>query len=440
MIDLLIESSFYIVTGALLVGIPLWYVRRVKRRGERSREAYTRMRRLGLREPVTLHPVVNADRCIGSEACVRACPEGEILGVIDGKATLVSPSRCIGHGACASSCPVQAITLVFGTEERGVDLPMLRPNFETNIPGVFIAGELGGMGLIRNAVTQGREAIGYIRDSLDGSGGGDGVVDVAIIGAGPAGLSAALQAMEYGLSFVCVEQEDVGGTILTYPRRKVVMTQEMVIPLYGRVKRGEILKEELLDLWNEIIARTGLEVRVMEKLETITGEAGDFRLATTRGEYRARRVLLAIGRRGTPRKLNVGGERSSKVAYRLIEPEQYRESRVLVVGGGDSAVEAALAVGEQEGTEVTLSYRGEVFTRIKDRNRERLEEAVDAGRIRPLLQSQVREIRETEVELEARDGGITIGNDYVLIFVGGILPTPFLRQIGIEVRTKYGEA
>ena len=433
-----ISYGFYGVTTLLAVGIPCWYIRAVLKRKERTRERYEQTRRFGLSEPTTLHPIIDPNRCIGTEACVDACPEGEILGVIGGKAALVSPTRCIGHGACASACPVQAITLVFGTETRGVDLPAVRPNFETNVPGIYIAGELGGMGLIRNAVTQGWEAMQYIRSSLHEA--EPGTCDVAVIGAGPAGLSASLKALETGLTYLCLEQEEIGGTILTYPRRKLVMTQPMEIPLHGKVRKREMRKEELLDLWNEIIEGTGLSVNTKERVEEITGESGRFRVRTTVGEYTARRVLLSIGRRGTPRKLGVAGEKSSKVAYRLIEPEQYEASRVLVVGGGDSAVEAALAVSEHAPGGVTLSYRRDALSRVKDANRERFEGAVREGRIRPLFESNVREIREKEVLLEVKEKEKVIGNDYVLIFIGGVLPTNFLEKIGIDVQTKYGEA
>jgi len=438
MSDNLLSLGFYLITALLLAGIPLWYLRGVIRRKARTREEYERSQRLGLSEPVTLHPIIDPNRCIGTEACVSACPEGEILGVIDGRATLVSPNRCIGHGACASACPVQAITLVFGTEKRGVDIPELKPNFETSIEGIYIAGELGGMGLIRNAVTQGWEAMEYIRDSLDGSDGH--IFDIAIVGAGPAGLSASLKALESGLSYLCLEQEDIGGTILTYPRRKLIMTQPMEIPLYGQVKVREMLKEELLDLWNEIISRTGLSVKTEEKVESISGQAGEFSIRSTKGEYQARRILLTIGRRGTPRKLGVEGEKSSKVAYRLIEPEQYRNARVLVVGGGDSAVEAALAISEHSIGGVTLSCRGESLSRPKDANRERFEAALAEGRIRALLGSEVTEIREKEVLLDVKGTPVTLDNDYVLILIGGALPTDFLQKIGIQVRTKYGES
>ncbi len=434
----LLEYGIYLFTGLFVVGIPLWYILRVMKRGDRTRENYERSKRLGLSEPVTLHPVVDPNRCIGTESCVSACPEGEIIGFINGKATLVSPTRCIGHGACATSCPVQAITLVFGTETRGVDLPELSPKFETNIKGIYVAGELGGMGLIRNAVTQGWEATKYIAESLPVR--GEGTYDIAIIGAGPAGLSASLKAMDIGLSHICLEQEDIGGTILTYPRRKLVMTQPMDIPLYGKVRKREMLKEELLDLWSEIISRTGLSVNTMEKVETISGEAGNFMIGTTKGEYAAKRILLSIGRRGTPRKLGVVGEKSSKVAYRLIEPEQYKGSKVLVVGGGDSAVEAALSISEYVPDGVTLSYRGDSLSRVKDANRERFEAAVTGGRIGSLFESELKEIGEMEVILDVKGKQMAIENNYVLIFIGGSLPAPFLREVGINVKTKYGEA
>ncbi len=436
--DSLFEIVFYLATAIIVLVIPALYLKKVMRRRAKTREKYDRSRRLGLSEPVTLHPVIDPARCIGTEACVGACPEGEILGVVGGGATLVSPTRCIGHGACASSCPVQAITLVFGTETRGVDLPELKPNFETNVEGVHIAGELGGMGLIRNAVTQGREAMEYIKDSLSGS--VDGAYDVAIVGAGPAGLSATLKAMELGLSYICLEQEDIGGTILTYPRRKVVMTQPMNIPLYGKIRKREMPKEELLDIWNEVIDRTGLEVRIKEKLNAIDGEPDRFRLKTTKGMYLARRVLLSIGRRGTPRKLGIVGEKSSKVAYRLIEPEQYARSRTLVVGGGDSAIEAALAIAEHNERGVSLSYRRTALGRVKERNRELFEEAVGAGKIDCIFGSELKEIREKEVVLEVEGESRVVENDYVLVLIGGILPTGFLQDIGIKVKTKFGEA
>jgi thioredoxin reductase len=294
------------------------------------------------------------------------------------------------------------------------------------------------MGLIRNAVTQGWEATNYIGEELPER--GDGTYDIAIVGAGPAGLSASLKAMDMGLSYICLEQEDIGGTILTYPRRKLVMTQPMDIPIYGKVKKREMFKEELLDLWNEIISRTGLSVNIQEKVDSITGKAGNFVIRTTREEYSAKSVLLSIGRRGTPRKLGVTGEKSSKVAYRLIEPEQYSASKVLIVGGGDSAIEAATSVSEYNQRGVILSYRQDALSRVKEANRELLEAAVARGRIECLFESEVREIREKEAVLDVKGKSITMENDYVLIFIGGTLPTPFLQEIGINIRTKFGEA
>jgi putative YpdA family bacillithiol system oxidoreductase len=433
----MLETLTYLVTAVLAVGIPVWYFLNNRRRTRSAREKLQSVVERGQTEPDTLHPKIDPNLCIGAAACVSACPEGEILGVVDGKAALVSPTSCIGHGACEAACPVEAISLVFGSERRGVELPYVKKNFETNVRGIYIAGELGGMGLIRNAVTQGREAIDYVRETIATS--APDVHDVAIIGAGPAGLAASLQAQKHNLKFVTIEQEDIGGTLLTYPRQKVVMTQPMEIPLYGKVKFREILKEDLLGLWSDVIEKTDLQINTKEKVETVEKSNGHYRIVSSKGEYRAQRVLLAIGRRGTPRKLDVPGETTSKVAYRLLEPEQYVKKKLLVVGGGDSAIEAALALSEQRGTQVTLSYRSASFSRLKEKNERRIQQAADQKKIRLLLESHVKEIKREEVILSVKDQLGRLPNDYVFIFVGGVLPTEFLKKIGISIQKKFGE-
>ena len=160
--------------------------RRIKHKdSQRSTEKMQAANATGA-EPATLHPLIDYNKCLGCGTCVTACPEGDVLGIINDKAFLVTPSHCIGHGACKSACPQDAITLVFGTARRGVDIPVVKPNFETNVPGIFIAGELGGMGLIRNAIEQGRQAMEYV---IKKPGVGQGnALDVVIVGAGPAGF------------------------------------------------------------------------------------------------------------------------------------------------------------------------------------------------------------------------------------------------------------
>lgn len=423
---------------ALAVCIPLIYWLRYRHKSQTARKQLESAVEAGLTEPVSLHPKIDPNSCISTGACVEACPEKGILGIVDNRAQLVAPTRCIGHGACQQACPTNAIALVFGTERRGVDIPHVRENFETNVPGVFIAGELGGMGLIRNAVTQGREAVEYIAKTHSGH--SSDACDLIIIGAGPAGLAATLEAKKRQLNYLTLEQEsDIGGTVLHYPRQKLVMTQPMVIPMHGTYKRREISKEELIELWREVVASTGITVRCSEKVESVAKSNGVFTVTSTSGEYKARHVLIAIGRRGTPRKLGVKGEHSTKVAYKLLDPEQYRQKRLLVVGGGDSAVEAAMSLGEQEGTTVSLSYRKENFSRIKDGNRERLDRAVSNGWVKLLMNTQVAEIRHGEVVLSTAGPDLTLPNDQVFVFIGGELPTAFLKSIGIRMERKFGE-
>jgi len=350
---------------------------------------------------------------------------------------LVGPTDCIGHGACKSACPVDAITLVLGTERRGIDIPVLKPNFESNVPGVFVAGELGGMGLIRNALVQGNQALEAIAASGSKH---PGAHDVLIIGAGPAGLAASLAAKQHGLNYLTVEQESLGGAVFQYPRGKLVMTSPVELPLIGKIHFRNTSKEELLKYWTDISKRHALNVRYRERVETVERHEGVFLVKTTQAQYRASAVLLAIGRRGTPRKLGVPGEELPKVVYRLIDPEQYRGHEVIVVGGGDSALEAAASVAELGDTSVILSYRGDAFQRAKARNRERVQSASTQGRLKVMLSSQIREISPDQVLLQHSGRDLRVNNDAVIVNAGGILPNDFLRAIGIQVETKFGTA
>jgi thioredoxin reductase/NAD-dependent dihydropyrimidine dehydrogenase PreA subunit len=422
--------------GALAFLILIWTLqsRIQKKRDERNIQKLRTTIAEGLTDPASLHPVIDPDICIGSGACVAACPEGDVLGMIKGKSALINPTHCIGHGACHASCPVQAITLVFGTEKRGVDIPFVSPTFETNVPGVFIAGELGGMGLIRNAVEQGRQAIEAIRRLKPGG----APLDVVIVGAGPAGFSASLAALQHKLRYVTIEQETLGGRVAHFPRGKIVMTQPAKLPLVGQIKFREIGKESLLNFMRDVEKKTGVRIRYNERLEDIQRKNGGFVVKSSRGSYETRSVLLAVGRGGTPRKLDVAGEDHAKVVYRMIDPEQYRRKRVLVVGGGDAAMEAAWSIASEPGTTVSLSYRGEGFSRAKDKNRQRVKEAEARGRLRVILNSNVREIRPDHVVLERQGEKLEIPNDAVLVCAGGVLPTEFLKKIGIRIETKFG--
>jgi thioredoxin reductase (NADPH) len=426
---------FYALPVVIVTGVYLM-------RQRRTHHAHLRLQQeseeAGLTDPASLHPVIDESRCLGCGACVAACPEypnHTILGLVNGKAALVNPTECIGHGVCKSVCPFDAITLVFGTERRGVDIPVLKPTFESNVPGIFIAGELGGMGLIKNALVQGQQALEAIAKAGRRH---PGAQDVLIIGAGPAGLAASLAAKKAGMSYVTLEQESLGGAVFQYPRGKLVMTAPVELPIIGTMHFRNTTKENLLKFWTD--ACNGLNIRYRERVEAIERRDNLFIVKSTVGEHIACSVLLAIGRRGTPRKLGVPGEELPKVVYRLIDPEQYRGQHVMVVGGGDSALEAAASIAELGDTEVVLSYRGEAFQRAKPRNRERVQQAADGGHLKVMLGSQISEIRPEHVLLKQSGREHKIGNQAVIVNAGGILPNDFLRSVGIDVETKYGTA
>jgi len=427
----------WLIYGVPVVVVLFLYMRNYKARTEVHQELLLESVAQGLTEPPSLHPVVDVGLCIGSGACVKSCPE-DALGVIDGKAVLIGAAHCIGHGACFPACPVEAIKLVFGTEKRGIDIPVVKPNFESNVPGIFIAGELGGMGLIRKCAEQGRQALAAAKAMMPAS---SAEYDIVIVGAGPAGIGAGLGALEAKLKYKILEQEEsLGGAVYHYPRGKIAMTAPVTLPIIGKVKMTEVSKEELLEFWNGVLEKTGLQIAFRERMESIEKVGDAFVVKTAEGSYNAKTVLLAIGRRGTPRKLNVPGENTPKVVYRLIDPEQYKGQRVLVVGGGDSALEAAVSISQQKGSRVTISYRSESFSRVKEKNRVALKTAEETGRLRVLLQSSPTSIETDKVNLKYKEEPVAIRNDIVIVCAGGELPTPLLKKIGVMFETHHGDA
>ena len=431
-----------LITIVLVVLIVLpYYI--VHRRRERAVEkTFNKALEAGAEEPDTLHPVIDPNACLCTGNCVAACPEQDVLGLLNGAALAIQPDKCVGHGLCERVCPMDAIQLVVGTATRGVDIPRIQENFETNVPGLFVVGELGGMGLIRNAFEQAGQCIEGIAAKAtpheDSS-----ILDVLIVGCGPAGLAASLHAKEKGMRFLTIEKEDIGGTVRYYPRKKMVMTAPVHAPGYGKIKARSIVKEDLIQLWDGIVEKTNLRPSIHTREAFLNAErnpAGYFDITTDKGAYKAAHLILAIGRRGTPRKLGIEGEEQSHVAYSLIEPEHYQNNIIMVVGGGDSAVECALALSEQPGNVVRLSYRKDKFTRVKQGNRELLEQAIASHRIEFLPSTTLQSIAQDQVHYLDLDGKeLTIANDYIFVMIGGTLPNGILKELGIKIDTKFGE-
>jgi thioredoxin reductase (NADPH) len=424
----------YGIGGIICFFFLMLYLRSLKKREARAHEAAEKGK-LYSEGPKAQHPHIDNNYCIGCATCTSVCPEGDVLAMIGGKAVIVNGHKCIGHGLCADACPVGAITMVMASPSMAADMPHLTPEFETTVPNLFIVGELGGLALIKNAVNQGRDCVDTIAARLKANGEVrpvEGVHDLLVIGAGPAGISASLRAIEHKLNYLTIERDEIGGTVAKYPRQKLVMTSPVEFPMYGKFKKLQLSKENLLAFWDMILNRADFNVSTGEKVDDIKkGEDGIFTVITGNNQYRARVVILGLGRAGEPRKLGVKGEDLPKVMYRLIEADHYINKKILVIGGGDSAVEAAMGLASQAGNKVTLSYRSERFSRIKERNAKRIEEFIKSSKLQVLFNSNPVEFKPESVVLEVNGGNQEIPNDYVWIFAGGTPPTAFLKKIGV---------
>lgn len=387
----------------------------------------------GATQALTQHPQIDSNHCVGCGSCVLACPEHGVLAVVEGRARLVRASHCVGHGCCETACPVGALTVGLGDVSKRNDIPVLAEDGETSVPGVYIAGELAGIGLIRHAIAQGVSSVEAIARKVKDAESKPEGLDLLIVGCGPAGIAAALRAHELGLHFKVIDQSGIGGSVRKYPRNKMTLTQPVNLPVFGKMKRTQYLKEELIELWETVLGQAEILVEGGVKFQSLeTVAPGELRAVTSTGDIHCRTCLLALGRRGTPRKLNVSGEESERVLYQLIDAADYTNQNLLVVGGGDSAIEAALALAMQPGNQVTLSYRRSAFFRIKARNRDQLEEMTGNGKITLLFNSQVERIEEGRCSIQTEEGVRLVGADFVFVMAGGEPPYPLLKKVGIQ--------
>ena len=439
MLQSLTASYSQLLGAGLTFAILVLAVYLLRRRMEdrRAKHKLADAIRLELNVPTSLHPVIDPDICIGSGSCITACPEGKILGLVNGVATLLNASKCIGHGKCAVECPVDAIRLVFGTEERGVDLPEVDEYFETSRLGVHIVGELAGMGLIKNALRQGLQVAARFKETIDAPAVA-GAFDVTIVGAGPAGIATAVGCKAAGLSYVLMEQDTVGGTVAHYPRQKLVMTETIDLPFYGKFGQTLIRKENLIESFEGVIKKADLKVHEKTKLTGLTGEKDAFTVTTDKGIFTTKRVVLAIGRRGTPRKLGVPGEDLEKVAYRLIDARQYAGKKVLVIGGGDSALEAAIQLADDTDAQVGISYRRPEFGRCRPLNKEKIDAHLKSGRVKSFMGTELVSVDAESVTLKTKET-TTIPNDFIIACLGGELPNEMLKTMGISIRKHLGD-
>ncbi len=440
-LDFILGNLVWIIV--FLMTLPVLYLKN-KRAKELSRAKKKLKKSIAnqLNEPLTLHPEIDPQLCTGCGTCVKSCPEGEILGLVNHKAVLVSPTKCVGHGECEQACPMDAIKLVFGTKTRGMDIPRLNSNYETNVPGLYIAGELGGMGLIRNATKQGTLAANNAILKLEKNSNNE-VYDAVIVGAGPAGLAASLLFHAKNKKYLLIEQNSFGGTVANFPRQKLVMSHPFKLPLFGEIKfpTNKVVKEDLLAIWNRIRKKASLNIKEQTRFDNLKKEGNYFLIQTSQGVLKAQKVILAMGVRGSPRRLGLPNEDLPKVTYNLIDAQQYINNDIIVVGGGNAGVEAAqMLAAPNLKNRVKLLVRGSNFDRCNEENIKKISALEKLGLVEIWFNSTIKQINPNDAIITKNGVDSQIPNQYIFIFAGAELPHNFLMSLGISMDKKFGEA
>ncbi len=429
----------------LMLAIALFSILKKSKKNKKAISTLEKNIRDNLNEPATMHPEINESLCAGCGSCVKACPEGEILQLISHKAVLVYPTKCVGHGACEQACPFGAIDLVFGTKTRGMEIPRISPDFETNIPGLYIAGELGGMGLIRNAIKQGKlaayHAISKLKDVNHKTD-----VDIFIVGAGPAGFSAALASKEKNMKYKIIEQNSFGGTIYNFPRQKIVTSHPLEIPIFGikKFKSNVVQKEEILSIFSKIKEENNLVISEKESFKNLKKlDNGTFEIETSKGTYTSKKVILGMGVRGSPRKLGLPNEDMPKVTYNLIDPEEYQNASIAIVGGGNAGLEAAQYLSKPHlKNKVHLIVRGgpeEAFSRANEQNQKLVFEQEKQKLVTIHYDSAIKTIEKDFILINKSNEEVKLNNNYIFIFAGAEVPFKFLMSLGINIDKAHGE-
>ncbi|HEV2802973.1 MAG TPA: NAD(P)-binding domain-containing protein [Pyrinomonadaceae bacterium] len=416
------------------------------------------------------HPVIVTERCIGCHACVDACPH-DVLAIVGGVAKSIAGAQCMEDTSCQVECPVNPKACIVVNTTKKIPprkVPTRDASFMTNVPGCYIIGDVSGTPLIKNAANEGADCIKHITEQLHGTPAEPKAeYDVAIIGAGPAGLSAAILAKQAGLRYVTIEQDKVLATIDAYPANKYVFFKPETMESRGGidVDGAGLQREVILDSWRGTMTQNGVVVNENESCKSVKkAEDGDyFTVSTEAGvakdkkTYNARRVVLALGNRGTPMKLRLPGEEmkvtrdgktEDKVKYKLTDPEEYKRKKIIIVGAGNSAIEAAVdLVARRDGTkitfrpeeeinEVTLVIRSDLKNDLKFGNKLQVYDCIDEGKIKVYFGTSIKEIRDDEVVLmnaRTQEVKTTIKNDYIFAMIGGDRPTKFLEAIGIKI-------
>jgi thioredoxin reductase (NADPH) len=375
-----------------------------------------------------MYPAVNRAVCVGCGSCVQSCQEKDVLAVINGKSTLINPLACRCRGDCERNCVTGGLKLVEYGQKLKVRVPWTDENHESNIKGIYIVGSLTGAALIKEAINQGRIAVNHI---MKGAFPPD-LPTVMVIGAGPAGLSAMLSCRKFGLPVICFEKDRTANTIRNFPKKKFVMAEPVEMPIVGPLWVGDASRERLLEAWEGILEKAGACIATGSRLEMIEKQGGRFQVTVSGKIHACDKVILALGNRGVPRKLGIPGEDGDNVFYNLLEADEFSGSAVTVIGAGDSAIEAALAL-QRNGCRVTLLVRGDGFPKAKARNVERIGQALADGRIRVYYNSQPLAIGAGSITFASGGETHLEKADSVFVMAGGELPFALLEKIGIDI-------